>query len=201
MDQLDGSAKQISWTNQFDGPAGRTSLTDQLDRPAGRISWTDQLDGTAGRTSWTDQFSLFEALASLHIRRLTFQFIHCRSFRVWRRPCFSVVYFPHRRSAWIKKLIWRKLLGAPKNRGHAGQPSRREWAALGEPEGNKQNHAEKSHQLHTLVMGYIQWQMDNHLESLQGEKLGNHRLLSGEKLPASQLQDLVSCIWHKTLKD
>ena len=36
----------------------------------------------------TDQFSIFEALASSHIRRLTFQFVHCCSFRVQRRPCF-----------------------------------------------------------------------------------------------------------------
>ena len=61
---------------------------DQLFRPAGRTSWTDQLDGSAGQTSWTDQFSLFGALASLHIRRLTFQFVHCHSFRVQLRPCF-----------------------------------------------------------------------------------------------------------------
>ena len=53
-----------------------------------RISWTDQLDGPAGRISWTGQFSLLEALASSHIQRLTFQFVHCRSFRVRRRPCF-----------------------------------------------------------------------------------------------------------------
>ena len=30
---------------------------------------------------------------------------------------FSVVYFSHRRSAWIKKLIQQKLTGAPKNLG------------------------------------------------------------------------------------
>ena len=36
-----------------------------------------------------DQFSLFEALASSHIQRLTFQFVHCRSFWVRRRPCFE----------------------------------------------------------------------------------------------------------------
>ena len=32
----------------------------------------DQLDGPAGQTSWTNQFFLFEALASLHIRRFPF---------------------------------------------------------------------------------------------------------------------------------
>ena len=32
---------------------------------------------------------MFEALASLHIQRLTFQFVHCRSFRVRRRPCLE----------------------------------------------------------------------------------------------------------------
>ena len=42
---------------------------------ASQTSWTDHLDGPAGRTS-------------SHIRRLTFQFVQCRSFRVRRRPCF-----------------------------------------------------------------------------------------------------------------
>ena len=65
----DKSARWISNTDQIDGSAGQTSWTDQLDRPA-------------GQTSWTDQFYLFEALASLHIRRFSFQFVHCRSFRV-----------------------------------------------------------------------------------------------------------------------
>ena len=83
-------AGRTNWTDQLDGPAGRTSWTYQLDRKAGRTSWTDQLDGSAGRISWTDQFSLLEALASLHIRRLTFQFVHCRSFRVRGRPCLSL---------------------------------------------------------------------------------------------------------------
>ena len=77
----------------LDRPAGQTSWTDQLDGSAGRICWTDQLDRSAGRISWTDQFSLFEAMASLHIRRLTFQFVHCRSFRVRRRPCYlDIIY-------------------------------------------------------------------------------------------------------------
>ena len=86
--------------------ASLTSWTDQLDGPAGRTSWTDQLDGPAGRISWIDQFSLLEALASSHIRRLTFQFVHCRSFRVRRRSCFSLillllifVYLPRRSKA------------------------------------------------------------------------------------------------------
>ena len=57
---------------------------------ASQTSWTDQLDGSAGRTSWTDQFFLLEALASSHIRRFSFQFVHCRSFRVRRRPCYFV---------------------------------------------------------------------------------------------------------------
>ena len=41
-------------------------------------------------------------------------------------------------------------------------------------------------------MGSKQWQMDNHRESLQGEKLINRRLWSGEKLSASPSQDFVS---------
>ena len=53
-----------------------------------RTSWKDKLDVPAGQTRWTDQFSLLEALASSHIQRLTFQFVHCRSFRVQRRPFF-----------------------------------------------------------------------------------------------------------------
>ena len=49
---------------------------------------------------------------------------------------FSVVYFSHRRSAWIKKLIQRKLTGAPQNLGvdpfpdpvgHFGAPWRPFW--------------------------------------------------------------------------
>ena len=84
--QLDGSAIWISWTDKLDRPAGQTSWTDQLDGSAGRTSWIDQLDGPAGRISWTDQFFLFEDLASSHIWRLKFQFVHCRSFR--QRPCF-----------------------------------------------------------------------------------------------------------------
>ena len=83
MDQLHGSARRIIWTDQLDGPAGWTS-------------WTDQMDGPAGWTSLTDQLFLFEALASSHIRRLTFQFVHCCSFRVRLRPC----------SLFGEKLIW-----------------------------------------------------------------------------------------------
>ena len=88
MDQLNRSAKQTSWMDQLDRPAGRTSWTDQLEGPAGQTNWTDQLDRPAGRISWTDQFSLFESFASSRIRRLTFQFVHCRSFWVRWRPCF-----------------------------------------------------------------------------------------------------------------
>ena len=52
-----------------------------------QTSSTDQLDGPALQTSWMDQFFLCEALASPHIRRFFFKFVHCRSFQVWRRPC------------------------------------------------------------------------------------------------------------------
>ena len=45
------------------------------------------MDGPAGQTM--DQFSLLEALGSLHFWRLTFQFVHCRSFRVRQRPYFN----------------------------------------------------------------------------------------------------------------
>ena len=76
------------------GSASRTSWTDQLDGAAGRSSWTDQLDGAARQTSWRDQFFLFEALASLHIQRFSFQFVHCRSFRVRRRPCLLISCLP-----------------------------------------------------------------------------------------------------------
>ena len=76
-------------------PAGRTSWTDQLNRSLERTSWTDQLDRPAEWTSWTDQlddqFFLFEALASSHIRRLMFQFVHCHSFRVRWRSCFFIL--------------------------------------------------------------------------------------------------------------
>ena len=69
--------------------------------PARRTSWTDQLDGPAGRTSWTDQSFLFEALASSHIQRFSFQFVHCRSLRVQRRLCFLS------RNPWLVVLwIW-----------------------------------------------------------------------------------------------
>ena len=49
----------------------------------------DQLRGCARQTSWKDQFSTFEALASFHIRRLTFQFLHCRIFQIRQRPCWG----------------------------------------------------------------------------------------------------------------
>ena len=55
---------------------------------ANQTIWMDQLGGPVGWTSWIDQFFLFEALASSHIRRFSSQFVHCRSFRVRRRPCF-----------------------------------------------------------------------------------------------------------------
>ena len=55
-------------------------------------SLMDQLDRPDGQTSWRDQFFLFEVLASSHIWRLTFQFVHCRSFRVQQRPCFIYVW-------------------------------------------------------------------------------------------------------------
>ena len=52
----------------------------------------DQLYGSdkwsASQTSWKDQFSLFKSLDSLHIRRWTFQFVHCCSVRIRQRPCF-----------------------------------------------------------------------------------------------------------------
>ena len=60
------SARHTNWTDQLDKPAGQTSWTDQLD---GRL--TDQLDRSVGWISWKNKFSLFEALASLHIQRLT----------------------------------------------------------------------------------------------------------------------------------
>ena len=88
--------------DQPDRLAGQTSWTDQLDRPAGQTSWTDQLDRPARQISWTDQFSLFEALASSHIiRRLTFQFVHCHSFRVWRRPCYLISWQPSIRFSYL----------------------------------------------------------------------------------------------------
>ena len=83
---LDRPAGRTTWPAQLDGPAGWTSWTD---------SWMDQLDGPAGWISWMDQFSSFEASASSLIQRLTFQFVHCHSFRVRRRPCFlSHILYP-----------------------------------------------------------------------------------------------------------
>ena len=58
-----------------------------------------QLDGPAGLTSWTDQFSIFETLASSHIRRVTSQFVGCRSFRVRGKPCFFFL-------VWRSYKIW-----------------------------------------------------------------------------------------------
>ena len=55
-----------------------------------QINLMDQLNRSASQTSWIDQFSIFEALASLYIQRLTFQFVHYRSFTVLQRPCFQM---------------------------------------------------------------------------------------------------------------
>ena len=52
-----------------------------------QISQMDQLNRSASQISWTDQFSIFEALASLYIRRLIFQFVRCCNFWVLQRPC------------------------------------------------------------------------------------------------------------------
>ena len=49
-----------------------------------------------GQTSWTDKFFMFEALASLHIQRPTFQFVHYHSFRVRRRPCYLLLALDYR---------------------------------------------------------------------------------------------------------
>ena len=40
----------------------------------------NQLNGCARQTSWSDQFSIFEALTSLHILRMTFQFVRCHRY-------------------------------------------------------------------------------------------------------------------------
>ena len=50
-------------------------------------------------------------------------------------------------------------------------------------------------------MGFNSWQMDNHLEYLQGKKLGDGRLWSGEKLQPSESQDCVSCRGFKNQHD
>ena len=90
-----------------------------LVRPAGQTSWTDQLDGPAGQISWTDQFFLFEALASSHIRRFSFQFVHCWSFWVRRRPCFSRSTFLFKEvldsSSLNKRTYLDKVGGSSKN--------------------------------------------------------------------------------------
>ena len=69
---------------------------DQLDGP----------DGPAGQTLWTDQFSILEALASSHIQRLTIPFVHCRSFRVRRRPC--LIMTPPLRIVFENEDFWLK---------------------------------------------------------------------------------------------
>ena len=66
---------ECTLTDQFEEPARRTSYTDQLVRSARRLSQTDQLDRSARHISQTDQFFIFEALASSHIQRLTFQLV------------------------------------------------------------------------------------------------------------------------------
>ena len=60
------------------------SKTDQLDGQAERISWTDQLDGPAWWISRTNQLDG----PVLYICSFG-QFVHCRSFKVQRRPCLS----------------------------------------------------------------------------------------------------------------
>ena len=83
-------------------PSGRTSWTDLLNRPAEWTSWTDILDRPAGRTS----FFLFEALATLHIQRISFQFVYCCSFRPRRRPCLFQNPFLHgSKWHWQKPLL------------------------------------------------------------------------------------------------
>ena len=109
MQCVNGSASQTSWTEQLDWPAWQTSWMDQLNRPN-------------ERTSWTDQLFLFEALANSHIRRFFFKFVHCRSFRVRRRPCFlntlcifSILYFFRKH----------KILSCKKLHPNLWKPSRR----------------------------------------------------------------------------
>ena len=80
--------QRVGWNIQ-DATCRMQCVNGLLVRPAGWTSWTDQLDGPAGQTSWTDQFFLFEALASSHIQRFSFQFVHWCSFRVRRRPRFK----------------------------------------------------------------------------------------------------------------
>ena len=67
MQCVNGSASLASWMNQ-------------LDRPAGQTSWTDQLDGSVRCILSLGQFAY---------SKISFQFVHCRSFRVRRRPCLS----------------------------------------------------------------------------------------------------------------
>ena len=82
---------------------------------ARRTSWMDQLDRPA-----RDQFFLFEVLASSHIRRFSFQFIHCRSFRVRRRPC-----------SFLKIINQYRNQGTPNKTFYKGL-SPRLWALSGE---------------------------------------------------------------------
>ena len=61
----------------------------QQDKSARWITQTDQLNWSVRQTRWTDQFSMLEALDRSHIGRLTFQFVHCCSFRVRPWPCLG----------------------------------------------------------------------------------------------------------------
>ena len=82
MQCVNGSASWTSWTDQLDVPAGQTSSTDQLDRPVLFI-WS------------LGQF-------------LSFQFVHCRSFRVRRRPCFFLIW-----KAFLPKIFSLKVSVPP----------------------------------------------------------------------------------------
>ena len=61
-----------------------------------------------------DQFIIFEALASSHIRRLAFQFLHCPIFQIRQRPCwgwctctiFFILFSPFVPCILLKKTYW-----------------------------------------------------------------------------------------------
>ena len=66
----------------------------------------DQLNISPRQTSQTNHFLIFEALANLPIRRLTFQFVYCHSFRVRRRPCsYKNAIAADRQSRLMKLLL------------------------------------------------------------------------------------------------
>ena len=80
----------------------------------------------ARQTSWTDQFFIFKALAISHIWRLTFQFVHCRSFWVRQKPCFlNTSYFFIQTTFWtqifkinfVSKNILRNMSFSNKGKG------------------------------------------------------------------------------------